>query len=291
MIFKWKSEYDEKISLKQFMLKKGFSVRLYNELKTINDSFEINSKVKNADIKIQKNDIVEIKLPNESSDLSIVPSYNPIDIIFENDNWLVLNKKAGLTSVPGPSNRDDTLVNRIKGYLINQNSDNLKPHIITRLDRYTSGIVLVAKNRLANSIANQELANKKLNKTYLAIVSGLVQNKHGKIDFAIGKGENEIRRHKKNDGQKAITEYWTQKYKNKTTILKIKLHTGRTHQIRVHMAESNHPLLGDQLYDGPLDLGIERQALHAETLSFYDKLDDCVRTFTAPIPNDILKIM
>ncbi|MCF6514742.1 RluA family pseudouridine synthase [Lactobacillus sp. S2-2] len=291
MIFKWKSKSKQSVSLKQFMLQKGFSVRLYNELKNNANSFKINNKIENADIKIDEHDLVEIMLPNEESDDNVVSSDSPLEIIFENDNWLVVNKRAGTTSVPGPSNRDDTLVNQIKGHLIKQNSNNLKPHIITRLDRFTSGVVLVAKNRLSNSIANQELANKEINKTYLVVVNGLMEKNHGLINFPIGKNEDEIRRHKKDDGQNALTEYWVKGYKNKTTILEIKLHTGRTHQIRVHMAESNHPLLGDQLYDGPLNLGINRQALHAKTISFYDKLDDCVRTFEAPIPDDMLKIM
>lgn len=291
MIFKWQSEYEEALSLKQFMLSKGFSVRLYNELKTIPKSFIINHKIENADIKINKNDLVEINLLDEKSDEKIVPSFVPIKIIFENHNWLVIDKPAGLTTVPGPSNRDDTLVNRIKGYLINQGSPNLRPHIITRLDRFTSGVVLVAKNRLANSIANQELADKKLDKQYLAIVAGIFDTNHGFIDFPIGKNADEIRRHQKEDGQKALTEYWFIKKQLKSTILEIKLHTGRTHQIRVHMAEVSHPLLGDQLYDGPLDIGIDRQALHAKSLSFYDPLDDCVRTFEANLPEDMQKIM
>ncbi|TMT02944.1 RluA family pseudouridine synthase [Apilactobacillus kunkeei] len=263
---------------------------MYNDVKSTG-TILVNGNVVGLDYKIAVGDEVTVIFPPETSDDEVAFSDEPIDVIYEDDNWLVVNKPAGLTSVPGPSNRVDTLVNRIKGYLKKQGSTDLRPHLITRLDRFTSGIVLVAKNRLANSLANQQVAQHKIDKMYYAVVDGIGLNDHGMIDKPIGRVGDNFRREVTEDGQKAKTEYWKVSEFDDATLVRLKLHTGRTHQIRVHMTSLGHPLLGDELYQGPLDRGIERQALHAYYIQFNDELANQVRTFEVELPADMKSVV
>lgn len=286
----WTNHDQPGAGIKQFLGVHGVSHRMYNDLKQ-SGTIMVNGNETKLDYKLQLGDEITIIFSPEESDDDVAFSDQPIDVVYEDDNWLVINKPAGLTSVPGPANREDTLVNRIKGYLRQQGAVDLKPHLITRLDRFTSGLVLVAKHRLANSLANQEVAEHKIDKYYYAIVSGTGLPDHDIVDLPIGRVGDNFRREVIEDGQSAKTEFWIVKTFSNYTLVKLKLHTGRTHQIRVHMTELGHPLLGDELYDGPLDQGINRQALHAYYLSFNDGLTNQIRTFETELPNDMTAVI
>lgn len=286
----WTNHDQPGAGIKQFLGVHGVSHRMYNDLKQ-SGTIMVNGNETKLDYKLQLGDEITIIFPPEESDDDVAFSDQPIDVVYEDDNWLVINKPAGLTSVPGPANREDTLVNRIKGYLRQQGAVDLKPHLITRLDRFTSGLVLVAKHRLANSLANQEVAEHKIDKYYYAIVSGTGLPDHDIVDLPIGRVGDNFRREVIEDGQSAKTEFWVVKTFSNYTLVKLKLHTGRTHQIRVHMTELGHPLLGDELYDGPLDQGINRQALHAYYLSFNDGITNQIRTFETELPNDMTAVI
>ncbi|WP_404799080.1 RluA family pseudouridine synthase [Apilactobacillus micheneri] len=288
--FTWANNDKIEYGIKQFLVKKGVSHRMYNDLKHDGDIL-LNHGHTKFDAQVKPGDELTVIFPDEQSDDEVAFSEQPIDIIYEDDNWLVVNKPAGLTSVPGPSNREDTLVNRIKGYLRKKGSHDLKPHLITRLDRFTSGLVLVAKNRLANSLANQQVAKHQIEKYYYAIVDGKLAKSHAIIDQPIGRVGDNFRREVIADGKNAVTEYWVETSSSNNTMVKIKLHTGRTHQIRVHMTALGHPLLGDQLYNGPLDRGIKRQALHAYYLKFHDDLSNVDREFKLDLPADMQAIL
>lgn len=181
-------------------------------------------------------------------------------------------------------------MNRIKGYLIDQGSKDLRPHFISRLDRFTSGLVLVAKNRLAQSLIANQVEQHLIDKQYWAIVSGQVSEEHGFLSQPIGRVADSPRRAVMNNGQSAKTEYWREQVNDSWTLVRVKLHTGRTHQIRVHFSNIGHPLLGDQLYDGPLEL-ISRQALHAYHIEFVDPFDQQTRMFEAAIPEDMKNVL
>lgn len=286
----WTNHDQPGAGIKQFLGVHGVSHRMYNDLKQ-SGTIMVNGNETKLDYKLQLGDEITIIFPPEESDDDVAFSDQPIDVVYGDDNWLVINKPAGLTSVPGPANREDTLVNRIKGYLRQQGAVDLKPHLITRLDRFTSGLVLVAKHRLANSLANQEVAEHKIDKCYYAIVSGTGLPDHDIVDLPIGRVGDNFRREVIEDGQSAKTEFWVVKIFSDYTLVKLKLHTGRTHQIRVHMTELGHPLLGDELYDGPLDQGINRQALHAYYLSFNDGITNQIRTFETELPNDMTAVI
>ncbi|MEJ6399679.1 RluA family pseudouridine synthase [Nicoliella lavandulae] len=273
-------------TLKSFLKQHGISHRMFLSLRS-DGEFTVNHKPITTNVKLQPNDLVQVTLPDETSDPNVPVSERPIDVVYEDANWLVVNKPAGLTSVPGPTNRTDTLVNRIKGHLVAEGSRDLRPHLITRLDRFTSGIVLVAKHRIANSFANQQVMNHAIDKRYLALVQGHLNHSHGIIDFPIGKDEGEVKRRRMADGQPAKTECWVLQTFERFSEVELQLHTGRTHQIRVHLSAIGHPLLGDQLYDGPLDEEIDRQALHASSIKFYDTFQSQFVSFEVPMPSDM----
>ncbi|MGF7437379.1 RluA family pseudouridine synthase [Lentilactobacillus senioris] len=284
MIFTWVNTTDESISTKRFLNQQGISHRMYAELKGISGAILVNGKQR---AEVPTNAKVQVNFPAETGDPEVTVDTTPIQVILENDNWLVVNKAAGVSSVPGPSDRQTTLVNKIKGHWQKAGSQDLVPHIITRLDRDTSGAVLVAHNRLANSLANQLQENHQIQKQYLAVVSGTGLSDHEVIDLPLAKSPTGYDQLVTSDGKKAVTEYWKLAEFNGNTVLKVQLHTGRTHQIRAHFRHLGHPLIGDELYHGPLDQGLTRQALHALTLQFMDPFTNQIQKITADLPADL----
>lgn len=291
MKFSWNVTENDPKSLKKFLNTKGISHRMYKSIKTGGGAFVIGGCPVDGAVELHDGDQVEVTLPPEVSDLNVAVSDGPIHIIYEDDNWLVVNKQAGLTVVPGPANRDDTLVNRVKGHLVESGAEDLVPHIITRLDRFTSGIVLIAKHRLANSLANEMLAAKTLHKRYQAVVSGTGLPDHGFVDQPIAKDPNGYGQMISEEGKSAQTEYTVMRRLADRTLVDVILHTGRTHQIRVHFASIGHPLLGDELYHGPMNLGINRQALHASELDFEDPFSNRGLSFQSQLPQDISALL
>ncbi|RRK11651.1 RluA family pseudouridine synthase [Lactiplantibacillus garii] len=290
MQFVWQHQ-GTPVSMKRFLTTHGISMRLIKAVKHGEGQFVVNDQVKVGTITVNNGDVAGLRLANEAPDPEIAVSHQPLNVVFEDANWLVVNKPAGLTSVPGPSDRTDTLVNRVKGYLLQTGAPNQRPHLITRLDRDTSGLVLVAKHRVAQSILADPQLNATLHKSYLAWVTGQVQPAEGIIDQPIGRPTESPRRAVMATGQRAVTKYQVEAYAAAEDVsrLQLELVTGRTHQIRVHLTSLGHPLLGDQLYGGDQQL-LTRQALHAATLEFYDPFERQVVHFEAPLPNDLSQL-
>lgn len=272
-------------SLKRFLNQQGVSHRVFSDLKQ-NGIIYVNGTPVTPAIAPQVGDEVAVELPAEVADPAVATSTVPITVLFENRDWLVVDKPAGLNVVPGPANRTDTLVNRIKGHWADIQAENQVPHILTRLDRFTSGIVWVARHRLANSLASQLQAQHRIDKRYLAIVSGQLAQDHGMIDEPLASDPTGYNQMVSPAGKPAQTEYWVQERLANATVVAVKLHTGRTHQIRAHFAYLGHPLVGDQLYDGPLIGAMTRQALHAHTLRFTDPFTQEERVFESSVPAD-----
>ena len=290
MRFSWVNQRFNRITVKKFLKHHGVSHRMFSSIKEAG-TLALNRHLIHTSRMMKRGDRITIDIPPEKASSRVAVSNGPLRILFEDSNWLAINKPAGLTSVPGPSNRNDTAVNRIKGYLLRSGSKNLRPHLITRLDSFTSGVVLVAKHRLANNLANQLRGEHRIKKTYLAVVSGRLERDHGSIKMPIGKLPNEIRRHRMSNGKPAWTEYWVLRRDPKFTVVRVRLHTGRTHQIRVHFAEVSHPVVGDHLYGGPLNLGIHRQALHASRIQMPNPFTRHRLDITAKLPSDVLKLI
>lgn len=235
---------------------------------------------------------VTMEIPAEIGNDHLGVSSLPINILYEDRDFLIINKPAGVASVPAHALPDNTLANRVKGYYREQGYDNEVVHITTRLDRDTSGIVLFAKHHFAHSIIDHQLKAHAMRKMYLAVVSGTLNADHGWLDQPIGRAADSfIKRTVTPDGKPSLTEYWVVKRLVDKTVVRVRLHTGRTHQIRVHFAAAGHPLIGDQLYGGPSDPAIDRQALHCMQLQFDDPFIDQTLTTFAPLPADLARLI
>ncbi|MBB1078774.1 RluA family pseudouridine synthase [Limosilactobacillus sp. STM2_1] len=279
----WVYQGNEPIKIKKYLQSLGMGHRLFNDLKNGEGEFLVDHRSVRPTTKILPNQPLTIKAQPELPDESVGISDEPINIIFEDDNWLVIDKPAGVTSIPGPTIKNGTVLNRVKGYLIRNNSADLRPHLITRLDRFTSGLLLVAKHHIASSMISQQVQQHTMLKEYTAIVEGRFNEGHGEINKPIARREGEISRVIDEGGQPALTEYWVEKEGADWTLLRLRLHTGRTHQIRVHLASIGHPLIGDHLYGGDTSK-FAHQLLHASKISFKDPFTLKQLVFTSDLP-------
>lgn len=290
MEFTWQNEGKQQ-TLKKFLAARGVSHRLMGKIRRQKGAVLVDGEKVPFGTVLHRNEQVTLILPEEKPVIKIAASPKPIEILYEDDNWLLVAKPAGLTSVPGPSNREDTLVNRVKYYLEHNGHKNVVPHIITRLDRYTSGVVLLAKHSFAQGLIDKQVSNHEFDKRYYAIVAGQITKQHGLIEAPLKRKEGENFQIVSPDGRQAVTEYWLKANLAGGSLVEVKLHTGRTHQIRVHFQSKGHPLLGDELYGGPLDMGIERQALHAYHLAFNDPFTNKRLVVEAPLPSDMKSVL
>lgn len=232
----------------------------------------VNAKKEKASYKVQLNDTLEINLP-EPKEVDIKPQNIPIEIIYEDDDILVVNKPKGLVVHPANGNPDGTLVNAIMALCKSSLSGiggELRPGIVHRLDKDTSGLLIVAKNDKAHINMSEQIKNRKVRKIYIALVKGVVKENEATIDMPIGRSTKDRKKMAvRKDGKEAVTHFKVLKRYNKYTLLEVKIDTGRTHQIRVHMAEIGHPVVGDMVYsNGKNEFGVEGQMLHAKSLDF-----------------------
>ena len=218
----------------------------------------------------------------------------PLDILYEDDDLIVLNKPAGLVVHPAAGNWSHTLVNALLHHCpsLSGIGGEQRPGIVHRLDKETSGCIVVAKNDFAHQGLSQQFAGRKVLKVYLALVAGHLKRKSGTIEAMIGR--HPVHRKKmavvnESRGRTAKTDFRVVRELEKTTLVECTLHTGRTHQIRVHMKHLGHPLLGDKLYGAKTDAGYDRQMLHAWKLGFFHPRNSHWMEFQSPIPEDFEK--
>lgn len=222
--------------------------------------------------------IIELELKDVYS--NIVPIKGSIDILFEDQFFLFVNKPSGIPSHPSKGHYFDTLANNVEWYL---NSQGVTSHIINRLDKDTSGIVVFAKNSYFHSIVSSEFEKRTIEKTYIAVVDGILAKKSGFIEKPINRSNDGIKREINEDGDYAITYYEVVDYKNNYSILKLKPITGRTHQLRVHLASIGYPIVGDVLYGTGKNKNFPL-LLHAYSMKFDFKLIERQYNITAPLP-------
>ncbi|WP_085505929.1 RluA family pseudouridine synthase [Thalassobacillus devorans] len=231
---------------------------------------------------LKRGDILQIRLFQEE-EYGIVLDNSELDVLFEDNHLLVVNKPAGIDTHPNEHGQTGTLANRVAFYF-QENRVLTKVRHIHRLDRETSGAVLFAKHALAGATMDRYLEQRKISRTYLAMVHGEIKHREGMIDKPIGKDRHHpTRRRVSPGGQKAVTEFKVVNYdtQQNASLVKLKLYTGRTHQIRVHMSHIGHPVAGDRLY-GKKNDGYDRQALHAAKISFPHPITGEQLTSVAP---------
>ena len=239
-------------------------------------------------------DRVEYTIP-EAKRVDIVPTEMPLDIVYEDDDLLVINKPKGLVVHPAAGHADDTLVNGLLyalGDSLSGVGGEKRPGIVHRIDRDTSGLIIAAKNDAAHLALSAQLSDHTLARTYECLVTGNLREDSGTVDAPIGRHPTDRKKMcvTQRGGRSAVT-HWevVRRYKGYTHI-RCKLETGRTHQIRVHMAYIGHPLLGDTLYNKTPGT-FPRQALHSASLSFVHPITGEPLTFHAPLPEDMQNLL
>lgn len=265
-----------------------FSNRLMRKLEDSGNIY-LNDKKAKLDKNTYIDDILRVDFEDEEN---IYKGNNiDLDILYEDEDILALNKPAYILVHPSKEERKDTLANGVVTYFKSKDIKR-KIRFVNRLDMNTSGVVLLAKNSYGQSRLMREMKKNKVTKKYLAIVEGYFEKEAGEISKSIGlaSGEN-IKRNVMDSGDFCKTKYKVvEELKNNLSLVEVELETGRTHQIRVHMAYLNHPLLGDELY-GETSKLIDRQALHCLEMIFESTRSKKIVSVKAPLPKDLEKIL
>lgn len=290
MQFQYIYEKTEGQQLKYFLKEQGISKGLLAKIKFQGGQIAVNGRIENVLYQLKAQDVVQITIPDEGEHETVLLDETPIDIVYEDAHLLVVNKPANVASIPAQYHPNGTMANRVKAYYKRQNYANQVIHVVTRLDRDTSGLMVFAKHGFAHAKLDVQLRNKQFVKRYQALVTGEIaqlQN-HALIDLPIARDYDSLLKRKIDDsGKQAKTEYWLEKRNQELALVDIQLHTGRTHQIRVHFAAIGCPLRGDELYGGLVDETMNRQALHCYELQFTHPFTQKSLHFTQALPQDM----
>lgn len=255
----------------------------------------VNNKQEKASFKTTVGDLItlEEEIPEE---IELKPQEMPLDIIYEDDDMLVINKEKGIVVHPGNGNPDRTLANAVmakcKGSLSGIGGK-IRPGIVHRIDKDTSGLIIVAKNDTAHINLSKQIQDRKVKKTYIALVRGVIKENEATINMPIGRNSKDRKKMAvTKDGKEAITHFKVLKRYNGFTLLEVKIETGRTHQIRVHLSEIGYPIVGDEVYsNGKNPFGVKGQMLHAEKLELKHPRTGKDLTFEAPVPKYFANII
>ena len=255
----------------------------------------VNNKQEKASFKTTVGDLItlEEEIPEE---IELKPQEMPLDIIYEDDDMLVINKEKGIVVHPGNGNPDGTLANAVmakcKGSLSGIGG-RIRPGIVHRIDKDTSGLIIVAKNDTAHINLSKQIQDRKVKKTYIALVRGIIKENEATINMPIGRSSKDRKKMAvTKDGKEAITHFKVLKRYNGFTLLEVKIETGRTHQIRVHLSEIGYPIVGDEVYsNGKNPFGVKGQMLHAEKLELKHPRTGKDLTFEAPVPKYFANII
>lgn len=294
MQFAWTYEATTTQQVKAFLKTKGVSKGLLAKIKFQGGLIEVNQQVENVLYQLHQGDQVTITIPDEGEHETLLLDDVPIEVVFEDEHLLIVNKPADVASIPAQYHPNGTMANRVKNYLTQKNAVNRVIHVVTRLDRDTTGLMLFAKHGFAHALLDQQLREKQIVKKYQALVTTGDQPlaAHEWIKLPIARDLSSIiKRQTDASGKAAETEYWTMEQNPIWGLVKIQLHTGRTHQIRVHFEAIGAPLLGDSLYGGNLGAGITRQALHCGELSFIHPFTREPLHLHLPLPADMAAVV
>ena len=254
----------------------------------------VNDTAQKANYRLKADDMICVEIP-DAVQTPILPENIPLDILYEDDDLLVVNKPKGMVVHPSAGHYTGTLVNAIMYHCRDSLSGingEIRPGIVHRIDMDTTGAIVICKNDMAHQSLAKQLKDKTNTREYVALVHGNIKEDSGTIDAPLGRSKVDRKKQAVvKDGRNAVTHFEVLKRYGDYTLVKCVLETGRTHQIRVHMKYIGHPLVGDQLYGPRKTLGNSGQFLHAEKLGFVHPRTNEYLEFTAPLPENFKKLL
>lgn len=285
------TESDSGLRIEQYLKRHGYSKQNFTDLKKMPESILVNGKWFYLKQTLHAGDILTVHIKETESSEHIPPMQLPLDIIYEDEDIIVINKAAGMPIHPSMNNYKNSLANGLAWYFQNQGKAFIF-RCTNRLDRDTSGLTVIAKHMLSSNILSGMAVRKEIRREYLAIVRGHVMPSAGTINAPLSRKPGSIieRTVDFENGETAVTHYQVAQEKNGHSLVSLILETGRTHQIRIHMKYLGFPLVGDYLYNPDMEY-IKRQALHSHRLTFRHPISGEIMDFTAPLPDDMANIL
>lgn len=279
------------LRVEQFLKRKGYSAQNLAQIKRMPQSVLVNGCHYYMRDLLQTGDHLTISIQETSSSEKILPVKHPLDILYEDEDIVIINKPAKMPTHPSMNNYTNSMANALAWYYKQQG----KPFIFrccNRLDRDTSGLTVVAKHLVSGSILSTMARDHKIHREYLAIVRGSLKPAAGTVTAPLARKEGTVieRTVDWKCGERAVTHYQAIKEKNGHSLVSLCLETGRTHQIRIHMKYLGYPLIGDYLYNPDME-HISRQALHSHHLAFTHPITGKQMDFKAPLPEDMARIL
>lgn len=280
---------DENLTLKEVLLDKlNFSVRSLSKMKRYK-TVKVNNEYIKPSEKIKKGDLIEVKIEEDMADFK--PQNLDLPILYDDFDIIMVNKPPFMVVHPTKSHYENTIANGVTHYIMEKN-EKVKVRFVNRLDMNTSGLVIVAKNPYAQFVLSSDMKEDKVEKMYIAVVKGVVKEDSGTINEPIYRPtDDSVKRIVHEDGQPSVTHFEVVERLKDATVLKLKLETGRTHQIRVHLNHIGHGIIGDELYGHVDESLINRQALHAFSLRFKQPRTREDLEFKAPLPRDMEELI
>lgn len=278
------------MQLLDFLRSKGFSRGILSSMKADKNAIQLNGERGFGKSILQAGDSLHIHIPEADNTENILPVKMDLSILYEDEDILVINKAADMPVHPSIGNYDNTLANGVTWYF-KEKGQHFVYRCINRLDRDTTGALILAKNPYSAAVLSAQMKQRQIRRTYLAIVQGIAPEQ-GTIDAPIGRAADSTIERQVDfaNGESAVTHYERLATYHSYSLIELHLETGRTHQIRVHMKHTGHPLLGDFLYH-PEDHSISRQALHCASLTFTHPITGETLTINAKLPEDMQQLL
>ena len=288
------TETDAKKRLDEFLFGRFFQVsKMYLREAMKFGKCEVNGTLENLSYKLRKNDFIELELDFDERQI-IQPENIPLDIIYEDLELIVVNKPSGMLVHPSRRIRSGTLLNALTFHVNNENLKTENPDemnfefsragLVHRLDKQTSGLIVIAKNARSHKIIAEHFKRKIIEKKYYALVEGIIEQDSGEIDAPIGRFAEEKLWNIKEDGKTAITRLWVKERFKDATLVELEPVTGRTNQLRIHLAHIGHPIFGDEKYDGK---AFSRLCLHAYKINFWHPNGNRRLEFELDLPDEM----